>query len=66
MEELARAAGVSPHHLSRVFRAVTGTTLTHHRNELRIRSVLHALEEGEDSLRTLAYAYGFADQAHLT
>ncbi|MEU3690439.1 helix-turn-helix domain-containing protein [Streptomyces narbonensis] len=66
LEELARAVGASPHHLSRVFRAVTGTTLTHHRNELRLRGVLHALEEGENSLRTLAYAYGFADQAHLT
>lgn len=66
LEELARAAGVSPHHLSRVFRAVTGRTLTHHRNELRVRGVLHAIEEGEDSLRTLAYDYGFADQAHLT
>ncbi|MFB6836147.1 helix-turn-helix transcriptional regulator [Streptomyces sp. NPDC056361] len=66
LEELARAAGCSPYHLSRVFRAVTGTTLTHHRNELRIRGVLHALEEGEENLRTLAYAYGFADQAHLT
>ncbi|MFB7608719.1 helix-turn-helix domain-containing protein [Streptomyces gardneri] len=66
LEELAREVGVSPHHLSRVFRAVTGTTLTHHRNELRVRAVLHAFEEGEGSLRTLAYAYGFADQAHLT
>ncbi|MFD0151260.1 helix-turn-helix transcriptional regulator [Streptomyces sp. NPDC055721] len=66
LEELARTVGVSPHHLSRVFRAVTGTTLTHHRNDLRLRGVLHALEEGESSLRTLAYAYGFADQAHLT
>ncbi|MFB7592548.1 helix-turn-helix domain-containing protein [Streptomyces sp. NPDC056169] len=66
LDELARTVGVSPHHLSRVFRAVTGTTLTHHRNELRLRGVLHALEEGEGSLRTLAYAFGFADQAHLT
>ncbi|MFE5487119.1 helix-turn-helix domain-containing protein [Streptomyces sp. NPDC056527] len=66
LEELARAVGVSPHHLSRVFHAVTGTTLTRYRNQLRVRGVLHALEEGEDSLRTLSYAYGFADQAHLT
>ncbi|MET9954852.1 helix-turn-helix transcriptional regulator [Streptomyces sp. NPDC006339] len=66
LEDLARAVGASPHHLSRVFRAVTGSSLTRYRNELRIRGVLHALEEGEDSLRTLAHAYGFADQAHLT
>ncbi|MFJ7068126.1 helix-turn-helix domain-containing protein [Streptomyces sp. NPDC101115] len=66
LEELARGVGSSPHHLSRVFRAVTGTSLTHYRNELRIRAVLHALEEGEHSLRVLAHAHGFADQAHLT
>ncbi|MFF5973627.1 helix-turn-helix domain-containing protein [Streptomyces sp. NPDC012769] len=66
LEDLARAVGASPHHLSRVFRAVTGSSLTRYRNELRIRGVLHALEEGEDSLRTLAHAYGFADQAHLS
>ncbi|WP_418956432.1 helix-turn-helix domain-containing protein [Streptomyces tritici] len=66
LEDLARVVGVSPHHLSRVFRAVTGTTLTRYRNELRVRGVLHALEEGADGLRTLAAAYGFADQAHLT
>ncbi|MFF6792896.1 helix-turn-helix domain-containing protein [Streptomyces filamentosus] len=66
LDELARTVGASPHHLSRVFRAVTGTTVTRYRNDLRIRGVLHALEEGEDSLRVLSYAYGFADQAHLT
>lgn len=66
LEDLARGVGASPHHLSRVFRAVTGSSLTRYRNELRIRAVLHAMEEGEDSLRTLAHAYGFADQAHLT
>ncbi|MET9437504.1 helix-turn-helix transcriptional regulator [Streptomyces sp. NPDC006551] len=66
LEELARTVGASPHHLSRVFRAVTGTTLTRYRNDLRLRGVLHAIEEGEESLRTLAHTYGFADQAHLT
>ncbi|MFB7512752.1 helix-turn-helix transcriptional regulator [Streptomyces sp. NPDC056144] len=66
LEDLARTVGASPHHLSRVFRSVTGTTLTRHRNDLRIRGVLHAFEEGEENLRFLAYVYGFADQAHLT
>ncbi|MEV5973175.1 AraC family transcriptional regulator [Streptomyces sp. NPDC051921] len=66
LEDLARSVGASPHHLSRVFRAVTGTSLTHYRNDLRIRGVLHALEEGEHALRALAHAYGFADQSHLT
>ncbi|MFD7630391.1 helix-turn-helix transcriptional regulator [Streptomyces sp. NPDC059851] len=66
LEELARLVGASPHHLSRVFHAVTGTTLTRYRNELRVRGVLYAIEEGADGLRALAHRYGFADQAHLT
>ncbi|MFI5807021.1 helix-turn-helix transcriptional regulator [Streptomyces sp. NPDC051561] len=64
--ELAREIGVSPHHLSRVFRAVTGRTLTAYRNALRVRAVLQAIEEGQWGLRALAATHGFADQAHLT
>ncbi|MFF8274667.1 helix-turn-helix domain-containing protein [Streptomyces lateritius] len=66
LEELARTVGTSPHHLSRVFHALTGSTLTRYRTELRLRGVLYALEEGERNLRTLSYTYGFADHAHLT
>ncbi|CAM5652773.1 AraC family transcriptional regulator [Streptomyces spiroverticillatus] len=66
LDELARTVGASPHHLSRVFRAVTGSTLTAYRNQVRVRAVLHALAEGGPGLRALAAAYGFADQAHLT
>ncbi|MCX5201919.1 helix-turn-helix transcriptional regulator [Streptomyces sp. NBC_00237] len=68
LDELARTVGASPHHLSRVFRAVTGRTLTAHRNQLRVRAVLNVLAEGGPGpgLRALAATYGFADQAHLT
>ena len=66
IEELARLAGCSPQHLSRVFRQVTGRSLTFHRNELRVRAVLGRLEAGDRGLRSLAAEYEFADQAHLT
>ena len=66
IEDLARVAGCSPQHLSRVFRQVTGRSLTFHRNELRVRAVLGGLDAGDRALRTLAAEYGFADQAHLT
>jgi AraC-like DNA-binding protein len=66
IEELARLAACSPQHLSRVFRRVTGRSLTSYRNELRVRAVLGRLEAGDRALRTLAAEYGFADQAHLT
>jgi AraC-like DNA-binding protein len=64
--ELASTVNSSPHHLSRVFRAVVGQSLTAYRNRMRVRAVLHELEQGAPSLRALAHRYGFADQAHLT
>ena len=64
--ELARRLAVSPHHLSRLFRAATGETVTRYRNRVRVRLVLERLAEGELHLARLAAELGFADQAHLT
>jgi AraC-like DNA-binding protein len=65
LDELASAVGSSPHHLSRVFRRVSGHTLTGYRNLLRTRAVLTDLQDGATCLRVLASTYGFADQSHL-
>ena len=64
--ELARLLAVSPHHLSRVFRAQTGHTVARHRMRLRVRAALDRLSGGERELARLAFELGFADQAHLT
>lgn len=64
--DLARYLGVSPFHLSRTFTAHTGTSLTRHRNRVRVSRALHRLLQGEDDLGRLAADLGFADQAHLT
>jgi AraC-like DNA-binding protein len=66
LDTLAKAVGCSPHHLSRVFRAVTGEPLSTYRNRLRVRAVLSDVQDGAANLRSLAAEYGFADQAHLT
>jgi AraC-like DNA-binding protein len=66
LEEIAGLVGCSAAHLSRVFRRVTGSSLTSYRNDLRMGAVLRDLADGAPSLRTLAAAYGFADQSHLT
>ena len=66
LDTLAQAVGCSPHHLSRVFRAVTGEPLSTYRNRLRVRAVLSDVQDGAANLRSLAAEYGFADQAHLT
>jgi AraC-like DNA-binding protein len=62
---LARALGVSPHHLSRAFRAGTGHTIARHRMRLRARAALERLADGDDRLADLAADLGFADQSHL-
>jgi AraC-like DNA-binding protein len=63
---LARALGASPAHLSRVFQAETGSSLTRFRNRVRVSRVLARLEAGDADLAALAGDLGFADQSHLT
>jgi AraC-like DNA-binding protein len=63
--ELARVVAVSPHHLSRIFRAETGETISRYRNRSRVRLALERLADRERSLARLAGELGFADQAHL-
>jgi AraC-like DNA-binding protein len=64
--QLAGMLGVSRTHLSRVFHASTGWTLTAYRQRLRVGRALDRLEAGERDLARLAVELGFADHAHLT
>jgi AraC-like DNA-binding protein len=65
LTELARLLAVSPHHLSRCFRAATGHTIARHRMRLRARAALDRLAGGERELARLAADLGFADQSHM-
>ena len=62
---LAGLVGASPYHLSRVFQAETGLSLTRFRNRLRLRRALERLAAGESSLASVATDAGFADHAHF-
>ena len=62
---LARELAVSPHHLSRVFRANTGLTISRHRLLLRARAALDRIAAGDRQLARVAADLGFADQSHL-
>lgn len=66
LNELASVNGVSIYHLSRVFRAVTGMTLSRYRIRLRARLAIDRIANGEQNLALLAADLGFADQAHMT
>lgn len=63
--ELAADLGVSAFHLSRLFHAAAGHTLSRHRMRLRARAALERLAGGEPSLARVAADVGFADQSHL-
>lgn len=65
LPEMARQLAVSPHHLSRIFRAHTGHTIARHRMRLRVRAALERLAGGDHELARLAAELGFADQSHL-
>lgn len=65
--DLARRIGTSPHHLSRVFHAATGMTLSAYRTRLRLHRAIEMLTDSaqDPHIADIAAATGFADQAHL-
>jgi AraC-like DNA-binding protein len=66
LADLARATGLSPYHLSRVFQRSSGMTISQFRSRLKVRRALDRLADGQLDLAALATETGFADQAHLT
>jgi AraC-like DNA-binding protein len=66
LSELASELAVSPYHLSRSFRTVTGHTIARHRMRLRVRVALERLAGGERDLARLAAETGFSDQSYLS
>lgn len=65
MHEIAAAAGASPFHACRVFRAETGMSIHEYRMALRLRMGLEQLETRE-RLSALAYRLGFSSHSHFT
>jgi AraC-like DNA-binding protein len=63
--ELASVLSVSPHHLSRVFRAQIGHPVARQRIRLRVRAALERISEGDSDLARVAADAGFSDQSHL-
>ncbi|MBK8727458.1 MAG: helix-turn-helix transcriptional regulator [Holophagaceae bacterium] len=66
LEDLAGGCGVSPFHASRVFRAVTGTTIHQHLNQARLRAALLAMRAEAGKLSSLALNLGFSSHSHFT
>ncbi|MBC2669551.1 helix-turn-helix transcriptional regulator [Novosphingobium piscinae] len=63
--ELARLCGLSVRHLSRAFRASTGTTLGDHVAAVRMQAARAALAQGQ-SVKAVAYALGFGSPSSFS
>jgi AraC family transcriptional regulator len=63
---LARIAGRSPFHFTRVFARSVGMTPHRYVVHLRLRRAIELLREGRSGLAEIAACTGFADQSHLS
>jgi transcriptional regulator GlxA family with amidase domain len=65
---MAKAADISPFHLTRVFKKALGMSPHQYLTEVRVHSAHALLAAGGErpSLAEVASAVGFSDQSHLT
>jgi AraC family transcriptional regulator len=63
---LAKIAGRSPFHFTRVFARSVGTTPYRYVVHLRLQRALELMRDGRHGLADIAAATGFADQSHLS
>lgn len=66
LQDVGRAVGVSPFHLCRLFRAVTGTTIARYRHTLRLRAALERVARPDADLSAVALDYGYSSHSHFT
>jgi len=64
--EIAKRVHSSPFHLARLFRAETGLAIHQYRNQLRLRTALVRIADGETDLSRMAQELGFSSHSHLT
>lgn len=64
--ELAAAAGLSRHHFSRVFKAVTGSAPHAYLVQRRVQRARELIEGSDLPLADVALQTGFSSQAHMT
>jgi AraC family transcriptional regulator len=63
--EIAQAAGLSPFHFVRLFRAAVGQPPRHYLTGLRVEAACHLLERGGRPVTEVAYLCGFSSSGHL-
>ena len=62
---LAKAVGVHPVYLARLFRRCHGVGISGYRRRRKVRSAIHRLAAPGVSLSEVAHSLGFSDQSHF-
>lgn len=65
LASLAAAAGLSPFHFARAFRARVGDSPVRHLRRLRLEWAAEALRDGDRTVTRIAHEAGYADAAHF-
>ncbi len=66
LAELAGDMAISPFHLTRVFREITGMPMHQYLLRLRLATSLERLDAGDTNLSALALALGFSSHSHFS
>lgn len=66
LDQIARAAGGSVHHLCRVFRAECGLTVHEYRQRQRLGRALARMRRGRHDLTELALELGYSSHSHFS
>src|SRR5271170_6981749 len=66
LEELGRAVGCSPFHLSRTFSTATGMTIPQYTRQLRLERAAELLKSGKFNVTEAALEVGYASLSHFS
>jgi AraC-like DNA-binding protein len=64
--EIARAVGLSPYHVCRIFQRQVGLPIHRYRNRLRLRASLTQVAERDRNLSEVALDLGYSSHSHFT
>jgi AraC-like DNA-binding protein len=65
LEDVARAVEISPFHLCRAFKRVTGVHMREYITRLRLRAAVGEVIDPQSSLATIAHEHGFSSHSHF-
>jgi AraC family transcriptional regulator len=66
LENLAAEFGYSPYYLCRIFRKHSGTSIHQYLTQIRLRTAMEWIDDGQNNLTELALRLGYSSHSHFT